>query len=421
MEKQGNTILPYRWVVLTVFMLVMGVQQLLWITFAPITTSAAAFYKVSDLDIGILSMIFMLVYILVSIPASWLIDTYGFRTAVGIGALFTGVFGIIRGVFADSYSLVLVSQIGIAIGQPLIVNAVTKVAARWFILKERATATGMSWLAGYLGLIAGLTFTPYLTEEFSIPEMLYIYGIISIVAAAAFILFSREKPRNTVYSADKEEKVLVFDGLKQLMVKKDFVLFNIVFFIGMGVFNGLSTWIENVLKPRGFSSAQAGIIGGLMVACGVLGSGIIPMLSDRFHNRSKFILLAVAGCVPGLIGITYASSYWLVLVSAGILGFFMLSTAPVGFQYCAEIGYPVPEGASTGVLMLMGQLAGIVFIFGMDIFKSPKTGSMTIPILGLIVLMLFSIPISAKLRESELMRKNNDKIADDDETLQQEV
>jgi len=120
----------YRWIVLAVFMAVVLVNQLAWITFAPITGAAAAYYGVSDLSIGLLSMSFMLVYIIVSIPASWIIDTYGFRLGVGIGAVLTGVFGLLRGLGGQNYTLVLISQIGIAVGQPFILNALTKVAAR---------------------------------------------------------------------------------------------------------------------------------------------------------------------------------------------------------------------------------------------------------------------------------------------------
>lgn len=402
-KKQEIVTYPYRWVVLIVFMLIMGVQQLLWITFASVTSIAVEWFKVSDLGIGMLSMVFMIVYVIVSIPASYMIDTYGIRAAVGTGALLTGVFGLLRGVFAQNYILVMVCQIGIAIGQPLIINAVSKFSARWFPLKERATATGLSWLAGYLGLILGMAYTPYLIKVYDMSRMLVIYGIISIVSVAAFLILAREKPPTPQCLPDEEERVLVFDGLKRMLKKKDFIIFNVIFLIAIGIFNGMSTWIENIIKPRGFTSAQAGIMGGLMIACGVIGSAVIPMLSDRLRNRSGFILLALAGSVPGLVGITYARSYWLLLVSAGVLGFFMLSTAPIGFQYCAEIGYPAPEGTSTGFLMAMGQISGIIFIFGMDMLKSPKTGSMMFPMLGMIILMLLTVFLSTRLRESSIL------------------
>jgi MFS family permease len=112
----------------------------LWITFAPITADAAKYYGVSDLKIGILSMSFMLVFITVSIPASWIIDTYGIRIGVGIGAVLTGIFGLSRGLVNANYNMLLMSQIGIAIGQPFLLNAITKLAARWFPINERATA-----------------------------------------------------------------------------------------------------------------------------------------------------------------------------------------------------------------------------------------------------------------------------------------
>src|SRR5512146_3453857 len=150
----------YRWVVLAAFMGVIAANQLLWITFAPVTTQAMQLYGVSDLAIGLLSLSFMVVYILVSFPASWVIDTYGIRAGVGIGAALTGVFGIVRGLGASHYGWVLAAQIGIAIGQPFLLNAITTVAARWFPLKERATASGVGSLAMYLGILIGLAFTP---------------------------------------------------------------------------------------------------------------------------------------------------------------------------------------------------------------------------------------------------------------------
>ncbi len=85
---------PYRWVVLAVFMFINLTIQILWITYAPITGPAAQYYGVSDLQIGLLAMSFMIAFIPLSIPVSWLIDTYGFRLAVSIGAVMMGIFGI---------------------------------------------------------------------------------------------------------------------------------------------------------------------------------------------------------------------------------------------------------------------------------------------------------------------------------------
>jgi len=87
METAKFKVYKYRWIILIVYMLIVAVNQMLWITFAPITVDSTIYYGVSDLHIGILSMCFMIVYIVVSFPASWIIDTYGIRIGVGIGAL----------------------------------------------------------------------------------------------------------------------------------------------------------------------------------------------------------------------------------------------------------------------------------------------------------------------------------------------
>ena len=61
MENHSFKIYPYRWIVLIVFMFVVAINQLLWITFASITSRAAEYYGVSNLSIGLLSMSFMIV------------------------------------------------------------------------------------------------------------------------------------------------------------------------------------------------------------------------------------------------------------------------------------------------------------------------------------------------------------------------
>jgi MFS family permease len=114
-----------------------------------------------------------------------------------------------------------------------------------------------------------------------------------------------------------------------------------------------------------------------MILGGIIGAVVVPILSDRRRKRTPYLLLAVMGATLGLVGITFATSYWLLLVSAFVFGFFLLSAGPIGFQYGAEVTFPTPEGTSNGLLLMMGQISGI-FILGWTAL-SPETGSMTLP------------------------------------------
>lgn len=411
MEEPNAKPRAYRWLVLTAFMLVTFVNQACWITFAPITSEAARFYGTSELVIGLMSMVFMIVYVLLAIPAAWVIDSRGFRLAVGLGALLTAACAVSRGAFSSDLALVFASQVGIAVGQPLILGSITKVAARWFPPQERATAAGFGTLSMYLGILAAMVVTPVLLQRLSMRGMLLAYGWLALAAAALFLAVARERPPVPARSpgqsraAGEEERVLVFDGLKALMRNRDFLLLLVIFFIGLGMFNGVTTWIEAIVRPRGFGVAQAGLAGGMMLVGGIVGAVVVPLLSDSLRRRKPFVILALAGLLPGLAGLSFATAYWLLLASGFWFGFFLLAAGPVGFQYGAELTYPAPEGTSNSLLLVMGQVSGIVFIFAMDALRLPlgsPDGTMSGSLVALMVLTGLAAVLAALMRESPI-------------------
>ncbi|MGE5373571.1 MAG: MFS transporter, partial [Bacteroidota bacterium] len=381
----------YRWVVLAVFMFINVTIQILWIGYAPITGPAAQFYGVSDLQIGLLSMSFMIAFIPLSIPVSWVIDTYGFRLAVSIGAVLMGVFGLLRGFAGANYSLVLLSTIGLAAAQPFLLNAWTKVPANWFAIEERATAVGLVTLASLIGTALGMVLTPILTESISIPTVQLIYGAIAAFSAVLFILFSRETPPTPPGPPGSEVRALMLDGLKHAFTVRSFLLCLMVFFIGLGIFNGVTTWVESIIRPRGFTPTEAGTLGALMLIGGILGAVVIPPFSDRQRKRKPYILLGILLAIPGLIGLTFATSTWLLFLSAFELGFFLVSTSPIMMQYAAEITRPTPEGTSNGLMQLFGQ-AAVVFVYIMEALRTAN-GSFTPSLLLAVGLLVVSAVI----------------------------
>ncbi len=401
MNQAEIKVYGYRWLVLAVFMLITAMNQAAWITFAPITSAAAEFYRTTDLVIGLLSMIFMVIYVLIVIPAAWMIDTLGFRLAVSIGALLTAAGALLRGFLAASLTAVIVAQVVIAVGQPLVLGAITKLAARWFASGERGTASGLGTLAIYLGILLAMLVTPGLTLSYGMRGMLLLYGVACTAAAVLFVALARERPRTPPGPPGQEERSLMFDGLKSLFRNRDFILLMVIFFIGLGMFNGVTTWIEAIVRPRGFSISQAGLAGGLMLIGGILGAVIVPLISDSRRIRKPFIILALIGLLPGLLGVTFAARHWLLLASSFLFGFFLLSAGPIGFQYGAEISHPAPEGTSNSLLLVMGQISGILFIFGMEAFKLPS-GSMTSSLVVLLGLTVIAVVLAFLLRESPI-------------------
>jgi sugar phosphate permease len=395
---------PYRWVALGLFMFINLTIQILWISYAPITGPAAKYYGVTDLQIGLLAMSFMIAFIPLSIPVSWVIDTYGFRIAVSIGAILMGVFGVLRGLAGENYTLALWSTFGLAASQPFLLNAWTKVPANWFAIEERATAVGIVTLGNLVGTALGMVLTPVLMESMSIPDIQLAYGSIAAFSAVLFVIFARETPPTPPCPAGMEVRALMLDGLKHAFTVKPFWFGLLVSFIGLGIFNGVTTWIENIIRPRGFTPTDAGTLGALIIVGGVIGAVVIPALSDKQRKRQLFLYIALIGAIPRLVRLTFATTSTLLFASAFVMGFFLVSAMPIAMQYAAEVTHPTPEGTSNGLIQLFGQGA-VVFVYIMEAMKSAG-GSFTPALLLALGLLVLSAVFVSQMKDPQELLQN---------------
>jgi FLVCR family MFS transporter 7 len=396
---------PYRWVVLSAYAVITAVIEIQWLTFAPIAREARSIYQVSALGIDLLSLIFMLVYLVVCIPASYVIDTWGIRRGIGVGAVLTGIFAMMKGLFPEDYTLVVIAQVGLAVAQPFILNAATKVAGQWFPLTERALAVGIATLSQFVGIIIVMVATPLMLTRspdggYDLSHMLMTYGLISLGGAVLLLCLLRERPPTPPH-VEQEPLLGVFQGMGHIARQRDMRLVLPMFFLGLGTFNAISTCIDQICQLKGLTMDQTGHVGGIMLLAGLVGAVILPLLSDKLRKRKAFIVTAMALSAPGLVGLTFANHYLLLLIAAFVMGFFLLGAgAPVGFQYSAEVTRPAPESTSQGLLLLLGQISGIVFIVGMNVIG--PTAAMRI-FIGLAVV---NIILSLWLNESEMIMES---------------
>jgi MFS family permease len=387
----------YRWVVLAVFCGLNLAIQLLWIAYAPVTTAAMAWYGVSERAIGALTMSFMVAFIPMSVPASWVIDSRGFRFGVGVGAALMGVCGPLRGLAGHSYPLALAATVGMAVAQPFFLNAWTKVAALWFPPGERATAVGVITLANLVGTAVGMALTPTLVERLGFDATHLVYGVFALGCSLAFFALARERPPSPPGPPGEEARSLMLDGLKHALSQPSFVIYLGMTFVGMGVFNGVMTWIEAIVRPRGLGSEDAGLLGAIVLVAGLVGAVVISPISDRHRRRRPYLVLGFALASPAVLGLGLAQSFAELALSAAVLGFFLVSTLPVGLQYAAELTRPTPEGTSSGILQLGGQLS-VVFVYAMEAAR-PADGSFTVPLELAAVLLMGGAVAATRLVE----------------------
>lgn len=387
----------YRWIILLAMVPIIISTETMWLSFAPIASQAEAYYGVSSLAITWCSLSYMIMFILFSLPASWVIDRLGYRASLIIGAGITAVFGLMRAVFADHFTLVLIMQFIIAIGQPFLLNITTKAAANWFPISERSTAAGILTMAQYLGFVVPMVVTPIVAESSGIPDMLMVFAVIGIVSAVIAIAFTKEKPLTPISDETPHREAVRLESIKSLAVNRSYSLILFVSFISIGIFNTLLTLLETILGPRGLTSEESGIVGAVFIVAGIIGAVVLPLLSDKYRIRVPFFSGAIAILLPALIGLTYVNDLVWVSIIAGIAGFAIMGVAPILFQHGSEAAYPIPEGTSLGMILLMGQVSGALFVYLFQLLVD-SSGSIVPPMLIFAGMTAVLLPLTFRMK-----------------------
>jgi predicted MFS family arabinose efflux permease len=355
----------FRWVVLGAYVLVGIVPQALWITFAGVLSLSAQTYHTSTDNIGLLSAVYPIVYVVLSLPAGYAIDAFGFRKAILVGGGFLAVSGMIRP-FAPDFTVLLAIQTVGAVGQPFVLNSISKIVRGWFPASEANLATGLGTLSIFVGLLIGLGVTPAMAAAWGLQWALLALGAMSVVAVIVFLVAGRESGQR-VTTTDRVR----LNDLGAALRNRELVLLSALFFIGIGVFNAVATWIEPLLGARGVSSGLAGSLGGLFILGGIAGVIAVPMISDRYHllKRPLLIILAASALLWSVLALLRGP--WAEATGLLLLGFCFIATLPIGLELSARAVEPSQAGIANSVCWEFSQVGGFLILLAYPVIAGP--------------------------------------------------
>ena len=300
--------------------------------------------------------------IVLSVPTMAIFEKAGFKKSVGFGVVLTGVCAMVRGIWGDSFTAVLIATFGFAVAQPFILNAPGLVAGKWFPENERATANSVGMLCNYVGMCVGLLLTPILLQGgCDIRRMLLIYGVVGAATAVLFVIFVKEQPPTPPCAPELAERESFGAGMKSAMKKRGFVLAMVVFFFLLGVFNIFFTMIEPILRTcsgGAVDATQVGVAGVVILVAGIAGNLIISMISDRDARRRRLPYAAGAN-VLGVIGLAlfiFAKGMPMIIAAAVLYGGFTVGSAPLLMTFAAGVSHV--RGYIRGAADVCGQYRG---------------------------------------------------------------
>jgi MFS family permease len=399
MEQQYK-VYGYRWVVLGVYMFISALTQLYWLNFAAIETFMEDLLKIQASDAMWFTMVFPAVQVILTIPAGMIIDKKGFKFGIGLGAVFTGLFTLVRLIDPKSFMILVISQIGISIGQPFVLNGVTKLATVWFSPREEGTAVGLGSLALFIGMMIALGLTPALVEGSGYVSMLWIYAVIGIVGMVAFLVLAKPQPPTPSRAPEADLSEVKWGGMGAIFKNRNFLMLGFVALVGIGAFNGLATWLEKMLNElHGIAMTDAGNVSTALILAGLVGCFVIPLISDKIGKRKPFLILASLLGAICMVAFIFIRGYTANVINGVVLGFFLISALPIMLTMSAEIMGPKYAGVSVGYLQLLGNIAAVILVASMEALRG-ATGQFVAPLLLLAVLLVGSFVVSLWIKDT---------------------
>ncbi|KAG8584367.1 hypothetical protein GDO81_008801 [Engystomops pustulosus] len=370
-----------RFVVLAVFSLYSLVNAFQWIQYSILASIFTGFYGVSYQDVDWLSVVYMVAYIPLIFPATWLLDTRGLRVTALLGSGLNCLGAWIKCASArpDLFPVTMFAQVVCSLAQVFILGLPSQVASVWFGPKEVSTACATAVLGNQFGTAIGFLLPPVLVprsddhEETSHNISIMFYGT-AAVSTLLFVLtvaVFKEKPKippsqsQAVLQDCPPEQYSYKQSIINLFKNIPFVLLLVSYGIMTGSFYSVSTLLNQMITFHyEGEEVNAGRIGLTLVIAGMIGSVICGIWLDHTKTYKQTTLIVYVLSFIGMIVFTFTldlGNLTVVFVTGGALGFFMTGYLPLGFEFAVEITYPESEGTSSGLLNASAQIFGILF------------------------------------------------------------
>jgi cyanate permease len=388
---------PGAWRVLLAYVALVAASHILWISFASATADAARAFHTSEVSIGLLVSVGPVCSALLSIPAGAVADRYGYRTPLLWAGLATALFASLRPL-ATGLPVLLLLTIAMLIPQPFLINAVADVVNRHFPPDDAATATGVGTMAIFLGITVGLIATPPLVDAVGVRGCQLVYASF---AALTLLVFFAAAPRRVPDRLVAPEELSVRTALSRVLRSSTQWKLSAVLFLGFGLYLGVTTWLEEMLKPKGIDASGAGLVAGVITIAGMVGSAALGAVSDRVRRRKPFVVLAGLVAAPALWLIGHLDSLGALIAVAAVMGYFLLAALPISIAMVGEDRSLGPQVGSTavGVILLSGNLGGAVIVGLMGVLKSAQ-GDFAGAVALVVVLAVVAVSVALTLPET---------------------
>lgn len=337
-------------------------------------------FRITAAQLGQFSALYFYAYVLMQIPTGVLVDAWGPRRLLILGAALTAA-GTWLFALTSSFWLAGVGRavVGAATGVGWVITL--KLATHWFPSHRFAMMSGLGLLLGNVGTIAAQVPLRVLVERFGWRAVLVASGAVVVAIGAAAWALVRNDPAERGYRSyapaalqgNQHQTVwALLRGFGRIFAYRNtwLIFFAQGGFVG-AVLSFAGLWGPPYLRTRfGVTTTTAAAVCSVMIVCWAAASPLFGYLSDQMGRRKPLYL---AGALVAAIGWA-AMFYWpavplaafvavaavtSVACGAVILGFaFAKESVPV--QFLGTVSGAINVGNMIGPMLLQPAIGGIL-------------------------------------------------------------
>ena len=373
------------WQVIIAYSLVCAATQVLWLSYAAITTETARFYGVSVSAVGWLAEIFPLLYVVLAIPAGILLDRW-FRPVLTGGGVLVALGGLVR-LGGDTFAWAMAGQIAVAVAQPVVLSAVSKLAGEYLPEDQRAAGISVGSAGSFVGIVLALLLGPTVGGHGHLDRLLLLEAVLAAIPAVALVLALRRPGHRTA-----EHAAIARGAARMLWALAPMRILCGLVFLGFGIFVALATWLQTLLEPDGVSEAAAGGLLVGMVLAGILGCAVLPSLIARRGAERSFMRSVVFASCLGCVALGLVPWLGVRGVVIAAMGLFLLPALPVVLTAAERLAGDA-AGTAGAIVWMAGNLGGLVIALIVQVLVHEPVAAF----LAMGAVSLLGLPLAARL------------------------
>ena len=431
---------PYRFVIISLYLVQMIIVGLLNNPLTPIATTTMKVYDITGDKVALTTSVCQFSNILMSFPAINLVGRMGIRVGIIIGVFLMALGLSVRVMINTNIYYVIVGQMISGIGVPFVGGVLAKVITEWFDSTERGIWIALASLAAPIGAMIGFVVPLFFidgsetvtVDEQKINIMRYLgsEAIFTVILFILTLLLWRSntpkeelddsnddiRHRETFSINDPQEGSItgMFDQISKCLLKGSVRSMFVLFGVGFGLMTTIGSLLTSILGCFNYPEYYGPLLSVIVITSGLIGSLVysVKFIKSRHQGKNMFPVVGCTAisCIALSMCLIYNAGFVVLAIVGSLFGIFgLIITVLVLEEIIRRIHEKLLLVASTLNAIVSGLISALsTYVIGFFIEEGNEyNGSMIVMSLsvGFVFLFFYCFIAERRMERDDLVKR----------------